>query len=59
MDNYKIDRERWARLTFYEQMGNIGSEVGRAIIAHRNNNIMRETRAIFIPVKGVIKSDKE
>jgi len=46
MDNYKFDRERWARLTFYEQMGNIGSEVGRAIIAHRNNNVLRETRAI-------------
>ena len=26
-----IDRERWARLSLVEQMGNIGSEVGRAI----------------------------
>ena len=26
-----IDREKWARLSLIEQMGNIGSEVGRAI----------------------------
>ena len=31
-----IDRERWARLSFVEQMGNIGSEVGRAINARDN-----------------------
>jgi hypothetical protein len=46
MSNYAFDRERWAKLTFYEQMGNIGSEVGRAIIAHKNGNIMGEERAI-------------
>ena len=46
MDNYRFDRERWAQLSFYEQMGNIGSEVGRAIIAHRNGNELREARAI-------------
>jgi hypothetical protein len=46
MADYKFDRSRWARLSFNEQMGNIGSEVGRAIIAHRNGNIVRETRAI-------------
>ena len=46
MDSYKFDRARWAQLSFYEQMGNIGSEVGRAIIAHRNGNEVRETRAI-------------
>jgi hypothetical protein len=31
----QIDRERWARLTLREQMGNIGSEAGRAIGAKR------------------------
>ena len=31
-----IDRERWAQLTIFEQMGNISSEVGRAINAKRN-----------------------
>jgi len=46
MSAYEFDRERWAQLTFNEQMGNIGSEVGRAIIAHRNGNAARESRAI-------------
>jgi len=46
MSEYRFDRERWAELTFYEQMGNIGSEVGRAINAHRYGNAARETRAI-------------
>ena len=46
MGEYRFDRARWAQLTFNEQMGNIGSEVGRAIIAHRNGNVERESRAI-------------
>lgn len=46
MNEYKFPRERWAQLTFNEQMGNIGSEVGRAIIAHRNGNEVRKNRAI-------------
>ena len=46
MNEYKFPRERWAQLSFDEQMGNIGSEVGRAIIAHRNGNEMRKNRAI-------------
>ena len=46
MSEYQFDRTRWAQLTYNEQMGNIGSEVGRAIISHRNGNIARETRAI-------------
>jgi hypothetical protein len=46
MAEYRFDREKWARLTFNEQMGNIGAEVGRAIIAHRNGNTTREIRAI-------------
>ncbi len=28
---YSINRERWARLNILEQMGNIGSEVGRTL----------------------------
>ena len=43
---YQVDRERWAKMTINEQMGNIGSEVGRAIIARRNGNKTREDRAI-------------
>lgn len=46
MGEYAFDRTRWAKLSFYEQMGNIGSEVGRAISARRNGMIERETRAI-------------
>lgn len=46
MSEYKFDRTRWAQLSFCEQMGNIGSEVGRAIIAHRNGNTVRESRAV-------------
>ena len=43
---YQISREQWAKMTINGQMGNIGSEVGRAIIAHRNGNKAREDRAI-------------
>ena len=46
MGEYRFDRERWAQLSFEEQMGNIGAEVGRAIIAHRNGNTVREGRAV-------------
>ncbi len=33
MIDYAIDRQRWARFTIFEQMGNIGSEVGRSLSA--------------------------
>ena len=46
MSNYKIDRERWAQLSIYEQMGNIGSEVGRAIKARRTGREERVEGAI-------------
>jgi hypothetical protein len=32
----EIDRKKWAKLTFLEQMGNISSEVGRAINSREN-----------------------
>ncbi len=41
MSNYQIDRERWAAMTIQEQMGNIGSEVGRSINAWRVHDINR------------------
>lgn len=31
--NNHFDEQKWAALSFYEQMGNIGSEVGRAMKA--------------------------
>ncbi len=36
--NNHFDMEKWAALSFYEQMGNIGSEVGRAMNALRRND---------------------
>lgn len=38
MNTYKVDREKWAKLTIFEQMGNIGSEVGRSLGAKRRND---------------------
>ena len=46
MSNYQIDREAWAKLNIYEQMGNIGSEVGRAINARRTGKEERIEGAI-------------
>ena len=36
--NYSINRERWAKMTIFEQMGNIASEVGRSFNAKRRND---------------------
>jgi len=41
-----MDRARWGQLTFYEQMGNIGAEVGRAIKARRTGREERLAGAI-------------
>ena len=46
MSSYQVDRADWARYSIFEQMGNIGSEVGRAIKAHRSGNARREQGAI-------------
>lgn len=34
---YQVDRGRWSKFTIFEQMGNIGSEVGRALRAKREH----------------------
>jgi hypothetical protein len=41
-----IDRDYWAKFTIIEQMGNIGSEVGRAIKAQREDMPERVEGAI-------------
>lgn len=46
MNSYQIDRADWAELSIFEQMGNIGSEVGRAINAQRNGKTKRVDGAI-------------
>ena len=33
MSDHVFDHDKWARLSLFEQMGNIGSEVGRAMNA--------------------------
>jgi len=46
MASYQVDRDRWAELSIFEQMGNAGSEVGRAINAWRSGNKERAQGAI-------------
>jgi hypothetical protein len=41
MSNYQIDRQRWSRFSLQEQMGNIGSEVGRSIKAWQTGDKQR------------------
>ncbi len=41
MSSYRIDRESWAKRSIFDQMGNIGAEVGRAINYYRNGNEKR------------------
>lgn len=38
MSEHVFDRQKWASLTIFEQMGNIGSEVGRALAAKRRGD---------------------
>jgi len=35
---YTVDRDKWSKMTIFEQMGNIGSEVGRSIKAQKNGD---------------------
>jgi len=35
---YMVDRDRWAKMSIFDQMGNISSEVGRSFIARRHDN---------------------
>ncbi|MBR3181372.1 MAG: hypothetical protein IKF56_01815 [Eggerthellaceae bacterium] len=46
MASYEIDRQRWAQLSIYEQLGNVSSEVGRAINATRAGKEKRAQGAI-------------
>ena len=46
MPNYEIDRQRWAQMSIYEQLGNVSSEVGRAINATRAGKEKRAQGAI-------------
>jgi hypothetical protein len=46
MNNYQVDRAKWASMDIFNQMGNIGSEVGRAIMAKRQGDEQRTNSAI-------------
>ena len=45
--NYRIDRDYWNKFSFDEQMGNIGSEVGRALAAKRRGDQERLRGALY------------
>ncbi len=38
MSGYAVDRKKWASLSVFDQMGNIGSEVGRSLAAKRRED---------------------
>lgn len=35
---YAVNQERWSKMTIFDQMGNISSEVGRSFSAKRRND---------------------
>lgn len=47
MSEHVFDRQKWARLTIFEQMGNIGSEVGRTFSAQRRGNATAAQGAFY------------
>ncbi len=42
-----IDRQRWQSLTFYQQMGNIASELSRAIKFKNQNDVERMNSSLW------------
>lgn len=44
---HEIDDEKWAKLSIFEQMGNVGSEVGRALAAKRRGDQESMTAALY------------
>ena len=45
MKLYAVNRKRWQNLTLFEQMGNIGSEVGRTFHAKQRGERYQEAMA--------------
>jgi len=45
MSSHVVDLQKWAHLSIFEQMGNIGSEVGRTFSALRRNDAKRADSA--------------
>jgi len=47
MSSHEFDRTKWAKLDVFNQMGNIGSEVGRALTAKRQRRPERMQSAFY------------
>ncbi len=47
MSEHVFDHEAWARLDIFNQMGNIGSEVGRALTAKHQGKTERSMSAFY------------
>lgn len=47
MSNHVFDKAAWAKLDVFNQMGNIGSEVGRAFAAKRQGKKARTQAAFY------------
>lgn len=47
MSSHNFDEKQWAKLDVFNQMGNIGSEVGRALAAQRQGKNERMMSAFY------------
>jgi hypothetical protein len=47
MNKHEFDTEQWAKMDIFNQMGNIGSEVGRALAAKRQGKLDRCQTAFY------------
>ena len=47
MNSHVFDHEKWAQLDHFAQLGNISSEVGRAVQAKRQGNTARMESAFY------------
>lgn len=46
MSSYTIDRVKWTKMSIFDQMGNISSEVGRSFNAKRKHQELECSQAI-------------
>ena len=47
MNSHEFDKSSWAKLDIFNQLGNIGSEVGRALRAKKQGNNKRMMSAFY------------
>lgn len=47
MSSHVINKQKWAKMTMFEQMGNIGSEVGRALSAKQRGDSGSRDSALY------------